>query len=61
MKSEIVETKEVDAASEDERVAQIVAQGPRGALALAATAVAIVVAIWVAFYLLAFLPRGPIG
>jgi len=51
----------MDAETEDERVAQIVAQGPRGAVAVGVTAVAIVVGIWFAFYFFAFLPRGPIG
>lgn len=32
--------------------------GPTGAVALCAIAVAIVVGIWLAFYFLAFLPRG---
>ena len=41
-----------------ERVEQIVAAGPRGAIALAGIATAIVVAIWFAFYLFVFLPRG---
>jgi hypothetical protein len=31
---------------------------PTGAVALCAVAVAIVVGIWIAFYLFAFLPRG---
>jgi hypothetical protein len=51
----------VDPQTEDQRLAQIVAQGPKGAIAVAATAVAIVMAIWFAFYFFAFLPRGPIG
>jgi hypothetical protein len=42
----------------DERVDRIVAAGPRGALTLAAIATAIVIAIWFAFYLFVFLPRG---
>jgi hypothetical protein len=46
---------------EDVRVAEIVSRGPRGALVLAALMVGIVVGLWVAFYLFAFLPRGPIG
>ena len=46
---------------EEERLAQILAEGPRGAIVVAVTAVAIVIAIWVAFYLFAFLPRGPVG
>ncbi len=40
------------------KVDAILRQGPAGAMALAGIAVAIVVAIWVAFYLLVFLPRG---
>ena len=32
--------------------------GPTGALVLCGIAVAVVFAIWVAFYFLAFLPRG---
>lgn len=40
------------------RIDEIVSNGPRGALALAGTALAIVVAIWFAFYLLVFVPRG---
>jgi len=46
------------AASADEAVDQVVAQGPAGALALAGIATACVVAIWFAFYLFVFLPRG---
>jgi len=45
-------------ASEDERVDRIVAGGPRGALALAGIATACVIALWLAFYLFVFLPRG---
>ena len=40
------------------RVDGIVAAGPHGALALAGIATACVVAIWFAFYLFVFLPRG---
>jgi hypothetical protein len=39
-------------------VDKIVSNGPYGAMALAGTALAIVVAIWVAFYLFVFLPRS---
>jgi hypothetical protein len=46
---------------EDVRVAEIVANGPRGAIVLAALSVGFVVALWAAFYLFVFLPRGPIG
>ena len=48
------------AKSEDERVEEIVRAGPRGALAVASIAVAIIVAIWFLFYFLVFLPRGVI-
>ena len=44
--------------TEDERVARIVAAGPGGALVLASIATACVVAMWFAFYLFVFLPRG---
>ena len=39
-------------------VETIVAAGPRGAIAVAAIAAAIVMALWFAFYLLVFLPRS---
>jgi hypothetical protein len=44
----------------DDRVDRIVAAGPHGALTLAGIATAIVIAIWLAFYLFVFLPRGPL-
>jgi len=43
----------------EEQVDNVIARGPRGALALAGIATFIVVAIWLAFYLLVFMPRGP--
>lgn len=46
--------------TEDE-VKRIAAAGPRGALMLAAVAVACLLAIWLAFFVLVYLPRGPIG
>ena len=42
----------------DERIGRIVADGPGGALTLAGIATAIVIALWFAFYLFVFLPRG---
>jgi hypothetical protein len=42
----------------DDRVNRIVAGGPGGALVLAGIATACVVAMWFAFYLFVFLPRG---
>jgi hypothetical protein len=44
--------------TEDDRVNRIVAAGPNGALVLAGIATACVVAMWFAFYLFVFLPRG---
>jgi hypothetical protein len=41
-----------------EDVETIASRGPRGAIALCAIAVALVIAIWFAFYLFAFRPRG---
>jgi hypothetical protein len=48
---------EVPAAA-DEAIERIVAGGPSGALVLAGIATACVVAMWFAFYLFVFLPRG---
>jgi hypothetical protein len=42
----------------DERVSRIMAGGPGGALVIAGIATACVVAMWLAFYLFVFLPRG---
>jgi hypothetical protein len=46
--------------SESEAIDAIVRSGPRGAVAVAGIATAIVIALWFAFYLLVFLPRGTI-
>jgi hypothetical protein len=55
----IVETSgSLDSAEDQRRVDEIVARGPAGALALAGSAVAIVAALWVLFYLMVFLPRS---
>jgi len=45
-------------APNDEAVERIVAGGPGGALTLAGIATACVIAMWLAFYLFVFLPRG---
>jgi hypothetical protein len=45
-------------AREDDEVERIVAQGPSGAFAVAGVATALVLAIYVAFYVFAYLPRG---
>jgi hypothetical protein len=47
-----------DAAEQQRRVDAIVARGPGGAFALAGTAVAIVMAIWLMFYFMVFVARG---
>jgi hypothetical protein len=54
----ILEPTEHDASADQQRVDAVVAQGPRGAFAVAGLAVALVLAIWVAFYVLVFLARG---
>jgi hypothetical protein len=46
--------------SEEESVDAIVGAGPRGAIAVAGVATAIVVALWLAFYLFVFLARGTV-
>jgi len=51
------DTPAEDAATQ-QRVDAIVAQGPGGAFALAGVAVAIVLALWFAFYFLVFVARG---
>jgi hypothetical protein len=45
-------------ATEGEQVERIIAGGPGGALTLAGIATACVIAMWFAFYLFVFLPRG---
>jgi hypothetical protein len=53
------ETAAADAAS-DAALHDIVARGPAGAFAVAGIATAIVVALYLAFYFLAYLPRGAV-
>lgn len=53
--------KEDDAAEgvgEQASIDAIVENGPMGAYAVAGVATAIVVALWIAFYVFAYLPRG---
>lgn len=45
---------------QDRRVEEIVSRGPCGAFALAGIATAIVVAIYLAFYVFIYLPRGAV-
>jgi hypothetical protein len=53
-------TSAASSKAEEDSVDAIVRSGPRGALAVAGVATAIVVALWFAFYLLVFLPRGTV-
>jgi len=46
---------------DEAKLAQVLAEVPRGSVVVAVTAIAILLAIWFAFYFFAFLPRGPIG
>lgn len=48
------------AEASDERVDEIVRQGPVGAVAVAGVATFIVVAIYFLFYFFAYLPRGTV-
>jgi hypothetical protein len=45
-------------ADDQTEVDAVVAKGPTGAFAVVGLATALVVALWFAFYLLAYLPRG---
>jgi hypothetical protein len=44
--------------SEEERVDAIVRSGPGGAIMVAGISTAVVIALWIAFYLFVFLPRS---
>lgn len=57
MISEPVSTT-MSAEENQRRVDAIVRRGPTGALALAGMAVALVLALWFAFYFFVFLPRN---
>lgn len=46
------------AEAEQQAVDEVVSGGPAGAVAVAGVAVLIVFAIWFAFYLFVFVPRG---
>ena len=54
----IVEPIETDNSHDQGRVDSVVAQGPRGAFAVAGLAVALVMAMWLAFYVFVYLARG---
>jgi hypothetical protein len=46
---------------DEAKLAQVLAEVPKGSVVVAVSAIAIVIAIWFVFYFFAFLPRGPIG
>ncbi len=52
------ESETVPAGSQDEAVEGIVQTGARGAILLAGLTTAIVIALWIVFYLVVFTPRG---
>lgn len=54
----IEEAPEDDASADQRRVEAVVARGPGGAFAVAGLAVAVVLAMWLAFYLLVYVARG---
>lgn len=54
----IQEAPQDDASADQGRVEAVVARGPGGAFAVAGLAVAIVMAMWLAFYLLVYVARG---
>lgn len=49
-----------DAPADQQAVDDIVARGPRGTFAVAGVATAIVVALYVLFYFVVYLPRGAV-
>ncbi len=49
---------EMSSAAEEEAIETILQSGPNGALVVAGIASFLVVALWLAFYFLVFLPRG---
>ena len=54
----IQEAPEGDFSGDQRRVEAVVVRGPGGAFAVAGLAVAIVMAMWLAFYLLVYVARG---
>ncbi len=47
-------------ADETAAIDQIVRSGPQGAIVVAGISVAVVLALWLAFYFLVFMPRSPV-
>lgn len=55
------EFEDSDQGNHDAKVDAIVSRGPAGAIVVAGIATAIVVSMWLLFYLLVFLPRGAVS
>ncbi|MGR9172831.1 hypothetical protein [Rhizobium sp. KDH_Rht_773_N] len=54
----MINSEDPAGAPDDALVEKIVAEGPRGAVVVAGIATAIVVLMWILFYLLVFVPRS---
>ncbi|EJJ25338.1 hypothetical protein [Rhizobium sp. CF142] len=54
----MINSEDLADAPDDALVEQIVAEGPRGAVVVAGIATAVVVLMWILFYLLVFVPRS---
>jgi len=54
----MINSEDLTDAPDDALVEQIVAEGPRGAVVVAGIATAVVVLMWILFYLLVFVPRS---
>ena len=54
------QTPRTDPGADDAAVEEIVSRGPAGTFAVAGLATAIVLAIFLAFYFLVYLPRGAV-
>ncbi len=52
---------EYDPEGEEEALARALEQTPRGTVAVAGTAVGLLILCWFAIYLFVFLPRGTVG
>jgi hypothetical protein len=50
----------IDPADETAAIDRIVRSGPQGAIAVAGMSVVILLALWLAFYFLVFMPRSPV-
>lgn len=53
-------SSEADGSAEHRKLNEILSQGPSGAFAIAGVATAVVVLIYLAFYIFVYLPRGAV-